>query len=335
MKDSELIVKDFSLYSRLRSFGTIDDKPSDIPDVLYALPSTVNWMKSLALVVKDQQLNYKSARDFYSKIQVRKSSDAQLNTTFEQLLFSLNQIASLRAMSIIPNKADVARMAIVTWYYAIYGSASAMIAVADGSFQSTHAATANQWDQIFSAKGLVMSPFSDRLSNLLNNTIKEELSPIRLRGKHSLTVAPKNAIQGFGCLAEYLSGCARWEQWNLEQRVRSQSEFKKLGVDNFRTKAAIVLRDVAFQKVSLSFLHQAYRYRGKANYRDAIFLAYGSGVPSLVSGLIDDLADVSTAFSSMAAAYVSARIGKDFWNAFINDLEKKRSVTVSPKAIWS
>ena len=36
---------------------------------------------------------------------------------------------------------DLARVGIVTWYYGIYGAASAMIAAADGSFPETHAAT--------------------------------------------------------------------------------------------------------------------------------------------------------------------------------------------------
>jgi hypothetical protein len=66
---------------------------------------------------------------------------------------------------------------------------------------------------------------------LLNETIERELVPIRLRGKHSLTVVPKDAKQGWGCVAEYVSGCASWEQWNIEQRIRNQADFKLLGVD--------------------------------------------------------------------------------------------------------
>ncbi len=326
---------DFSLYNRLRNYGTIADIPKDIPDAQYALPSTINWGRALSIAVKDLNLNFQSASKFYSKIQVRKNSDAELNTAFEQLLFSLNQIACLTVMTGAKNKADVARMAIVAWYYSVYGSASAMIAVADGSFQETHAATANQWDQLFASKKMVMPPFSDRLSNLLNSTIESELKPVRQRGKHPLVTVPTDIGEAWGCIAEYLSGTTKWEQWNIEQRVRARSEFKLLGVTNFRTKEARELRDVAYEKVSLSFLHQAFRYRGKANYRDAIYLAYGKGVPTLVAGLVDDLTLVATAFSSMAAGYISNRIGKELWNTFVSDLERKRSVSISPKAIWT
>jgi hypothetical protein len=58
-------------------------------------------------------------------------------------------------------------------------------------------------------------------------------------------------------------------------------------------------------------------------------------VSALVAGFPNDLADVATAFSSMAAGYVASRIGKVLWGAFVDDLERMRSVTVSPREIWS
>ncbi|NOT39076.1 MAG: hypothetical protein HOP13_01130 [Alphaproteobacteria bacterium] len=111
-------------------------------------------------------------------------------------------------MSEVPNKADVARVGIVTWYYGIYGAASAMIAAADGSFPETHAATAQQWARNFPANGLAMPPFADQLSNLLADTVNQELSLARQRGEHSLTNRPSDARQAWGCCAEYLSGTA-------------------------------------------------------------------------------------------------------------------------------
>jgi len=132
-----------------------------------------------------------------------------------------------------------------------------------------------------------------------------------------------------------LSGTAKWEQWNIEQRVRRTPEFKALAVDNFRTKAAQKLRDGAFGKRSICFLHEASRYRGKANYRDAIYLAYGKSVPKLAENFIDDLTTVLEAFSAMAAGYCSIRMGRGHWVEFIEDLEAKRAISLSPLEIWS
>lgn len=328
-------MSNFSLYARMREQGTLAETPSDVPDARFALPSTIHWMRALAILVNSETLSFQAARSFYARVQRRQLSDGEINSICEQLLFALHQIAGLRSISTVPNKADVARIGIVAWYYGIYGSASAMIAAADGSFPDTHAATAQQWDRIFPTNDLAIRPFGDRLSSLLDKTVARELAPIRVRGKHSLISKPTTAVQAWGCHAEYLAGTADWEQWNIRERVKQGRDFKDLGVSDFRTGPAKKLRDAAYQKRSIAFLHEASRYRGKANYRDAIYLAYGKSVPRLLEGFIDDLTYVLTSFSAMAAGYASMRMGREHWSAFLDDLEVKRSVSVSPKEIWS
>jgi hypothetical protein len=61
---------------------------------------------------------FRCGRTFYAKVQARSIPDRELNTVCEQLLFLfvLNQIAALQALTSVPNKADVARTAIVAWY---------------------------------------------------------------------------------------------------------------------------------------------------------------------------------------------------------------------------
>ena len=166
----------------MREHGTLAEEPKNVPDARFALPSTINWMRALAILVDALKLDFKAARSFYAKVQRRPLSEREFNSICEQLLFALHQIASLQAISDVKNKADVSRMGIVAWYYGIYGAASAMIAAADGSFPDNHAATAQQWDRNFPTNGLAMRPFADRLSNLLDDTIKRELAPARSRG---------------------------------------------------------------------------------------------------------------------------------------------------------
>lgn len=326
---------DFSLYRRMQEHGTLAEAPSDIPDARFALPSTINWMRALAIIVAEHKLSFATAAQAYTGVQRRSLPDRELNSVCEQLLFALHQLASLRALATVANKADVARIAIMAWYYGVYGAASAMIAACDGSFPDTHATTAKQWDLQFPAKGLALAPFADRLSSLRGDVVKNELMQVRQRVQHSLTQTPTNPAQAWGCHAEYLSGTAKWVQWNIEEQVRQTKEFRALGTNNFRTKAARMLRDDAFNRRSIAFLHEASRYRGKANYRDAIYLAYGQSVPRLLDGFVDDLASVLASFAAMAAAYVSKRIGRNLWTAFIDDLEQKRSLSISPKGEWS
>lgn len=324
----------FSLYRRMREQGTLTEKASDVPDALFALPSTVNWMRSLAILVKEQSLDFGSACSFYQTTQRRAFSDEAINTICEQLLFALHQLASLGAMTFATNCADVARTGIMAWYYGVYGSASAMIAAADGSFTETHAATANQWDRQLVVPGLVMPPFADRISSLIASTSEAELLPIRQRGQHPLSKKPTNSTEAMGCCAEYLSGTVKWERWNVEERVRESRDFKALGVADFRTKVAKGLRDAGYARRSVSFLHQASRYRGKANYRDAIYLAYGTSVASQLDGYSNDLHDVLWAFACMAGAYARARLGRELWEEFVSDLDAKRAISLSPRSVW-
>src|SRR5262249_45491576 len=156
--------------------------------------------------------------------------------------------------------------------------------------------------------------------NLVASTVKVELQPMRARGKHSLVNKPTTVSEAWGCCTEYVSGTAGWEQWNVAEQVRETRAFKDLKVSDFRTKAAQQMRDSAYAKHGIAFLHQASRYRGKATYRDAIFLAYGSSVPPLLANFIDDLLIVLKAFAAIAGAFCSMRVGKVSWLEFVDDL---------------
>jgi hypothetical protein len=323
-----------SLYSRIQTHGTLTEAPRDVPDARFALPSSVHWTRALAILSAEQNLDFAAGRTFYAKVQARGVPEREVNTVCEQLLFVLNQVAALRALTSAPNKADVARTAIVTWYYGVYSAASAMTAAMDGSFQDNHTETARKWQERFPARNLAMHPFADCLSSILKETAEAELAPIRARGQFSLVKEPKTAAEAWGCCAEYLSGTAGWERWNVDERVKETAAFKGLEVSDFRTKAARALRDSWYARRGIAFLHQASRYRGKANYRDAIFLAYGTSVPTQLLGFTDDLLVVLKAFAVMAGAYCSLRVGEAAWTEFVDDLERKKAISISPKDVW-
>lgn len=70
----------------------------------------------------------------------------------------------------------------------------------------------------------------------------------------------------------------------------------------------------------------AFRYRGKANYRDTIFLCYGSyGVD--MGRFISDACAVADTYYQMAQTWVSMRVPKEDWSHFIDDLRKNSKLT--------
>lgn len=295
------------LYKRIVETGTLTE-PGGVPDPQFALPSTINWMRALALLITDRGLGFTSARAFYGSTAKRSFSAQEENTILEQLFFALHQLAALEAFRAVPRRADVARMGIVTWYYGIYYAASAMVAAQDGSMQDDHTSTANSWDRNFPERRLAMPPFDLRVSTLIEKSTKAEIAILRAGNTSDLKTESTTPLDAGGACCAYLSGTSNWYRWRTTEDLRLAKEFKGLGVSDFRTKAAQQLRDQRLGRKSVSFLHQAIRYRGKANYREALFLGYGTSTETLLADYVDDLAIVLSGFVSMAGAFAARRL---------------------------
>jgi hypothetical protein len=57
-------------------------------------------------------------------------------------------------------------------------------------------------------------------------------------------------------------------------------------------------------------------------------------VPTRLSGFVDDMLVVLKAFAAMAGAYCSLRVGKSAWTDFVDDLDRKKAISLSPKDVW-
>jgi hypothetical protein len=253
----------------------------------------------------------------------------------EQLLFALHQCSALHALRTVSRKSDIACVGIVAWYYGVYAAASAMVAAQDGSFQDDHTGTANVWDRQIAAQDLIMLPFDARLSTLIKKDANRELAALLTVPRFDLAgAAPSTLDDARGASHAYLSGSAGWWRWKIEEDVRSSGDFRSLGVADFRTKAARELRDKRLAGRGICFLHQASRYRGKANYREALFLGYGRSIETILARYVVDLSKVLDAFVAAAGVFCSRRLGKAVWDEFIQDLERKRAFSTSPTVLW-
>ncbi len=324
----------FSLYQRFRNEGTLSE-PDGIPDPKYALPSIVHWMRALAILIEKERLDYVRATRFYGKVTERQMTTQQENSVLEHLLLGIHQLAALRALEGVRVQADIARVASVGWYYGIYAAATAMIAAQEGSIHDSHAKTANVWDRQFAQRGFILHPFDLRLSTLVKKDAELELDRIRLGKKENLVSKPLTGQDAHRSLCGYLSGTRGWWAWRIKEEVKSSKKFKELGVDSFRTKAARELRDDRLERQPISFLHQAIRFRGKANYREALYLAHGAQVETIIEGFVSDMADILESFLAMAGAFALKCIGSDLRDAFLEDLHRHRSFSVDHRQIWS
>lgn len=333
-------MSNFSLYSRITETGTITE-PRGNPDPRFALPSTVNWMRALAVLCAEKGFDFGACQKNYSRVNKRTMSEQQENSVLEHLLFALHQLSALQATQKIQPQADVARVGVVAWYYGIYWAATAMVAAQDGTVQDNHTATARTWHAQFPSRHLAMAPFDLHVTTLVEKDVEPELEKLRSgRPRRNLVERPVDADEAYDAAVAYLSGTVKWSRWKKQEEVKGSKEFKQIRVNgrpvnDFKSKESQKLRDSRLGGRPLSFVHQAFRYRGKANYREGLFLAHGKSVEQTITGFVRDMSDVLEGFLVMAGAFASRRLGAALWDNFLDDLEEHRAFSTNPKDVWA
>lgn len=297
----------------------------------FAFQGTVNWMRALAEVINNGSCQDDRLDILYSKINRRPINRDADTIVFQNMMMAFHNLSSLKSMNEnVEDKYDICRSAIISWYYGIYFSASAMIAASSGSVQETHAATAKVWQADIAEKNLIPYPFNLFLSSLVADRADDELSVYRGDNQFDLNDRAHSDDVAHGAIVSYLKGTHSYKKWETEERVRATREFKALGVDNFRTKAAREVRDAALDKGQVNFLIQAFRYRGKANYRDSIFLSYGDNNEVTIAQFTQDLYDVAVGFIRAASKYCNKRVEKGSWADFVADISEHSRLSLKP-----
>lgn len=70
------------------------------------------------------------------------------------------------------------------------------------------------------------------------------------------------------------------------------------------------------------------------NYRDSMFLTYGEDNTNDIIQLVEDLKTVSEGFQQMSAGYIKAKINKESWSLFYNDLSENSRLSVTPEYLF-
>lgn len=302
------------LFDQLRNLG-------DQPEPRFALQGTVNWMRALSILIEYDGLNVGTINNLFGTVNRRNPNIRSDTLAFENIAMSLHHLSGLKSMARQgPAAYGVVRIAIVSWHYAIYDSCQAMINASSGSTSDTHAKTARIWQADIVNQTIVPHPFRYSITNLTQGSIDLQNRNLRQGNTYDVNTEPTNRDEAYGAIISYLKGTAEWDKWNTEQKVRSSADFRRLGVVDFRTNAARQLRDASLAARCVNFLDQAFRYRGKANYRDSIYLSYGDDNTEKVELFLSDLDMVATVFVALACKYVSKRTIRGSWQNFVDDM---------------
>lgn len=300
----------------------------------FAFQGTVNWMRALAEVVDSGACDAGELDSLYHRVPRRPVNREADTLVFENMHMAYHNLASLNAMNNDAlDKYDICRSAIVSWYYSVYFSASAMVAASSGSIQETHTATAKVWQADIAERNLIPYPFDLHLSSLVTTTAEAEISAYRGNNTYDLNDSAQDPVVAHGAIVSYLKGTHKYKKWEAEERIKRSREFKALDVENFRKKVARELRDKTLDKGQVNFLIQAFRYRGKANYRDSIFLSYGDNHEDTIEQFVEDLNVVAVGFVKAASRYCSARVERGTWALFVSDIEDNTRLSIGIDAI--
>ena len=338
-----------NVLSRIIEDGTISSPREELSPE-YSLRALTNWIKALSILVKSKDICYKSALGFYDQAPVkhRKLSELEENSIFEQMFFAIHNTSALKTLieasdSLGSNtNSDFSRMAILSWYYGQYTAATAMIIAQTGDPPRTHAKTAKTWVAQFSTStNLIMDPFDRSVSTLVKKQYTNEISLLYDldSSSHRTHHEPQSKTEALPVVIRYLKGTANWYRKQAEKNIRGSQEFKALGVENFRTKKARIHRDAVLSGQQIGYMHQAYRFRTKANYRDALYLAYQYNSFDInefeLNDFIQNLFCVLKAFVSMAGAFTRKKVGKEAWESFLRDVEQGRAFSMSVSELWT
>lgn len=325
------------LYDRIINEGTVDE-PRGKPKPAFALPAAVNWMHALRILVEASGIDYPLSKNFYIARGVGKRTSItrlEENTVLEQLFLALHHLSALDRMRIAEKAADHARVGVLAWYYGLTNAARGMTAAQSGSFQEDHAGTAKVWDKQIAKAGFAIGPFGWRVSCLVESTFKPEVEKLKSGSNGTLQSRPSSSTEAQSAAAEYLSGSAKWYAWKACEDLKRSPQFKQLGVGDFRTKKARDLRDQLLKRKAMGFIHQASRFRGKANYREALFLAHGKGTEAILATFGEDMFQVLKSFVAMSGAFAARKLGATLWEQFITEVDENRAFSLSASSVWS
>lgn len=299
----------------------------DQPTPRFAFQGTINWIKALSIYM-EEEFTFENIKSFYSKVN-RKTLNEEFDTiAFENLLMALHNIAALEENIKSGNAYNICRSAIVSWYYCIYFSSSAMIAACSNSSQETHSDTSKVWQNDIVLHDLAMMPFSLNINKIETKYSDSVIAELRKDNAFDLNNYPTTKTEALGALISYLKGTAEYERWRHTEKIKFSKEYKRASFDSFRTRAAREIRDAVFNKHSVNFLVQAFRYRGKSNYRDSIYLSYGDNYSDKIEEFIINLLAVAGGFYKMASCYVSKRVQSGTWEQFTKDLHQNMNINI-------
>jgi hypothetical protein len=304
----------------------------------FAEQSAINWADSIRFEVErehgvsvaEQAL---SVRLINENVKLLPGRNIRKLDVYEALFRAVTNVLSLQRTGALDPVAWHRPAAAVTWYYTVYSCATAMFAAMAQPVSDNHTAARRLYATMLQER--MPHPFNMVAHRRTGEKYAVMLPDYPKATKYDIggTFVPSAAVAQ-GMLLEYLSGTSRWYATRTKDGVLRQNRGK---FDSFHTAKAREARDKALE-AKVGFLHCAYRYRTKANYRDGVFLTYGKRELSNAPRFITALAISARFLTMFTLTFVEHLLGSGDMRAFIQDLElnvRSRAQIATGNDFWT
>lgn len=295
----------------------------------FALQSTLNWARALAFEIR--ATHGATFADWAASFRTSLAPTVRppatpmaLSGSIEPLVSSIVAALSLGTVEQLGRTSPWIRpSAVVTWYYALYGAVRSMLASVAQPSGDDHRKTMRTFQGNLS--GRMPHPLNMRARWLRNEDYEVTLPSAPGAASFDLIRGfEENSACAQGMLRQYLSGTAS------HYAERTKGQLAAAFPNGFRTNAARAARDARVEK-ELGLMHCAFRYRGKANYRDALYLSYGQRNPAAGERFVEDLKVSAQAMALIAIVVLGRTHGPQTAKSFRDDLSLSlRGVSALP-----
>jgi hypothetical protein len=299
------------------------EKVGGEPNPIFALQSSLNWIKSLSFEISahygasvDEQVAALSQCPNLGRVtQNGNFGNVPIGEAFGCLFSGITYTLALKTAIDAPgNKAWTYPSAIIQWYYSVYNSLRSINLSQTLNPTDTHSGMVKSVNQF---SHLLPHPFDMVADWVAAENYTYKLPLINFSGEADLISAfsaTRPSCQGM--LVKYLKGTAAWELDYTKEELK-----KKHRLDSFRTNAAKQIRDRYCVK-KINFLNCAFRYRGKANYRDTLFLTYGVHDPRFGGDYLSSLYNSARFLNLAALEFQRKRLNPNVVDEFTSDITR-------------
>lgn len=260
------------------------------------------------------------------KSSIKKKGIAVDPQVYELLFSSLTYTLSLCSYEkSLTNAIWAQPSAVISWYYGCYMSVRAMFLAFEHKVDDNHSSIM----KAFASSLAQHLPHPFNMESVYNKNEDYNITlpsfPSVSSSNLSINLDENDRNQAQGMICEYLNGTSNYYTWETKEKIK-----RREGIANFRTNDAKAIRNKLLQK-KIGFMHCAFRYRGKANYRDGIYLTYGSA-STTPDSFFNDLHIVSRFFFLCALAMLFRVGNQSEVKAFLEDLQHIRGIETIPES---